>query len=242
MFRRDVFEELEGFNEVHFDAEFADVDMCLRLRERGYLIVYTPCAEFTYHGSLPRHHALSPNEADYIRDRSAHALNADPYCNPNLSWQPGDSSSIVSKPRTPGPGKKQPPATDKVPKASAPVGGRTAPSPPVPGVESRNPAGRVAPSVANARQDLPSSPSPFFVVGYGRSGTTWLETSLNSHPEVLCKGEGMFFCRSMSLFEAQQTLAAALANREDLRVWHSMRENRWGSRSFEEDYQAWSRP
>jgi GT2 family glycosyltransferase len=235
MFRRDVFEELEGFDEAHFDAEFADVDMCLRMRERGYLIVYTPYAEFTYHRSLTRHHALGPNEAGYVRDRWPHVLNADPYYNPNLYWQPDGPHLVVSKLRTPGPRKKQPPATDKVPEASAPFGARIASSPPVPDVESRNPTVRVAPPVASARQDVPGSPSPFFVVGYGRSGTTWLETSLNSHPEVLCKGEGMFFGRSIRLFETQQTLADALANCEDLRVWHSMRENRWGSRSFEED-------
>lgn len=35
----------------------------------------------------------------------------------------------------------------------------------------------------------------FFVVGQGKSGTTWLRNVLNSHPEILCKGEGRFFER-----------------------------------------------
>src|ERR671913_2476569 len=33
----------------------------------------------------------------------------------------------------------------------------------------------------------------FFVVGQQKSGTTWLMRMLNSHPEILCKGEGRFF-------------------------------------------------
>lgn len=35
----------------------------------------------------------------------------------------------------------------------------------------------------------------FFVVGHGKSGTTWLRNILNSHSEILCKGEGRFFER-----------------------------------------------
>jgi hypothetical protein len=33
----------------------------------------------------------------------------------------------------------------------------------------------------------------FFVVGQQKSGTTWLMRMLDSHPEILCKGEGRFF-------------------------------------------------
>ncbi len=33
----------------------------------------------------------------------------------------------------------------------------------------------------------------FFIVGKAKSGTTWLENLLDSHPEVLCRGEGRFF-------------------------------------------------
>lgn len=36
----------------------------------------------------------------------------------------------------------------------------------------------------------------FFMVGRGRSGTTWLMRVLDSHPEILCKGEGQFFDRN----------------------------------------------
>jgi hypothetical protein len=36
----------------------------------------------------------------------------------------------------------------------------------------------------------------FFLVGQAKSGTSWLMRTLNAHPEVLCRGEGRFFCRS----------------------------------------------
>jgi GT2 family glycosyltransferase len=235
MFRRNVFEELGGFDEAHFNAEFADVDICLRMQESGYLIVYTPYAEFVYHGSLSRREELTSDETDHIHKRWGHVLNSDPYYNPNLSWRPGDPLSAVSKLLNPGPRKQQPPATDGALRVSAPVSAKTSPSRSLSNLKSKDPAVHVAPPTASIRQGLPDFAPPFFVVGYGRSGTTWLETSLNSHPEVLCKGEGMFFGRSMSLFETQQTLAAALESCENLRTWHGMRENRWGSRSFEED-------
>jgi hypothetical protein len=33
----------------------------------------------------------------------------------------------------------------------------------------------------------------FFVGGAPRSGTTWLQLLLDSHPEVSCRGEGLFW-------------------------------------------------
>src|SRR5215207_9094047 len=33
----------------------------------------------------------------------------------------------------------------------------------------------------------------FFVLGQQKSGTTWLMRMLDSHPEILCRGEGRFF-------------------------------------------------
>jgi hypothetical protein len=35
----------------------------------------------------------------------------------------------------------------------------------------------------------------FFVVGLGKSGTSWLMRTLDGHPEILCRGEGRFFGR-----------------------------------------------
>ena len=53
----------------------------------------------------------------------------------------------------------------------------------------------------------------FFVGGAPRSGTTWLQYRLNSHPEVSCSGEGLFMKHLAEPLEAmmtarRQTLAA----------------------------------
>ncbi|MGI9050972.1 MAG: sulfotransferase, partial [Rubrobacteraceae bacterium] len=86
-----------------------------------------------------------------------------------------------------------------------------------------------------------AKPPPFFVVGHGRSGTTWSERLLNTHPEVLCVGSGMFFGWDMGLFEGQKTLYSTLYKSEDLRIWHDMQTNYWSPRSFEEDLPGYIR-
>jgi hypothetical protein len=44
----------------------------------------------------------------------------------------------------------------------------------------------------------------FFVVGRGRSETSWLRILLNSHPEIMCWGEGRFFERSFKREDLEQ--------------------------------------
>lgn len=87
---------------------------------------------------------------------------------------------------------------------------------------------------ASSRRQNPLEVTPiFFVVGLPRSGTNWLMRTLNSHPEILCRGEGRFFgrnIRSEDLIEMQPTkhlrrkiqpssLHNALAESEYLRLW-----------------------
>ena len=67
----------------------------------------------------------------------------------------------------------------------------------------------------------------FFVTGLGKSGTRWLTKILDSHPEVLCKGEGRFFSagwRRADLDPAnERTIASslyyAITHSEYLRLW-----------------------
>jgi O-antigen biosynthesis protein len=49
--RRVVYLEVGGFDEVNLPVAFNDVDLCLRIGERGYAVVWTPHAEL-YHMSL----------------------------------------------------------------------------------------------------------------------------------------------------------------------------------------------
>jgi GT2 family glycosyltransferase len=204
MFRKQAFEEVGGFDDIRFDDAFADVDLCLRMRERGRRVIFAPHASFVYRGP-PGAATVGADEAEYARERWGSLLAADPYRNPNLSWDPEDVDMIKGRPFHDL--KKEQEAKER----SAALAIRA----PRPSVEV---------------------PPPFFVVGHGRSGTTWLELTLNSHPEVVCKGSGMFFGREMQLYEGQRTLPASLAQTEDLRTWHGMRPNYWTrDNSLEED-------
>jgi GT2 family glycosyltransferase len=92
--RRNVFFEVGGFNGENLPISFNDVDFCLRIRERGYLIVWTPLAQLYHHAAGSRDSDLLPHryrdflrENDYMRSRWGHILDRDPYFNPNLSLQ-----------------------------------------------------------------------------------------------------------------------------------------------------------
>ena len=53
MIRADVFNEVGGFDES-FPIIFNDVDLCFKVRARGYLIVYTPYAVLYHHEGISR--------------------------------------------------------------------------------------------------------------------------------------------------------------------------------------------
>jgi cellulose synthase/poly-beta-1,6-N-acetylglucosamine synthase-like glycosyltransferase len=87
--RRDVLQQTGGFDEK-LGGTLADVDLCLKMRRAGYLIVYTPFAKLCWH-------ELPPDEIDVkgdaiMRERWANDLESDPYYNPNLSRERADFS------------------------------------------------------------------------------------------------------------------------------------------------------
>lgn len=84
MVRRRVFEEVGGFDES-LGVAFSDVDFCLRLRERGYRIVYAPFAELLHYESVSRGTSDELPEAQRVAGRWLRWVRADPYFNPNLS-------------------------------------------------------------------------------------------------------------------------------------------------------------
>lgn len=88
MVRREVFFELGGFDET-LAVAFNDVDFCLKLREHGYLIVFTPLAELIHHESKSRGHTDDFAENELMLERWGDALSAgDPYHNVHLShWR-----------------------------------------------------------------------------------------------------------------------------------------------------------
>jgi GT2 family glycosyltransferase len=92
MTRREVFEEVGGFDEQRLPVTFNDVDLCLRMHRAGYLIVYTPFAKLYHHESATRRRSVEALETDVMRERWADFLERDPYYNPNLSRERADFS------------------------------------------------------------------------------------------------------------------------------------------------------
>jgi len=79
-----IFWELSGFDE-HLGVAYNDVDFCLRARQRGYLIVYTPYSVLRHHegGTRGRTGKTHPTkDEDLFRLRWGKYK--DPYYNPNL--------------------------------------------------------------------------------------------------------------------------------------------------------------
>lgn len=92
MFRRDVWDQMGGLEES-LAVAFNDVDLCMRIRQAGYLVVWTPFAELYHYESRSRgkENTLDKQqrfngEIEFFRQRWQRELDAgDPYYNPNLS-------------------------------------------------------------------------------------------------------------------------------------------------------------
>jgi GT2 family glycosyltransferase len=90
--RRDVFNKVHGFDEERLPVTFSDIDLCLKIRRAGYLIVYTPFARLYHHESGTRRRSVEPMETGVMQERWAPVLQSDPYYNPNLSRERADFS------------------------------------------------------------------------------------------------------------------------------------------------------
>ena len=86
LLRKSLFNELGGLDEENLRVQFNDVDLCLRIREQGYYIVYTPYAELYHHESVSRGYwNLDRTENLYMRERWSEVMDKDPYYNPHFS-------------------------------------------------------------------------------------------------------------------------------------------------------------
>ena len=99
MTKRCVFEQVGGFDE-RLAFAFNDIDLCLKMREEGYLVIWTPYAELYHHESKTRGYEDTlekqerfRHEIEYFRSRWKHVLEkGDPYYNPNLTLDKEDFS------------------------------------------------------------------------------------------------------------------------------------------------------
>ncbi len=80
--RKSVFNELSGFDEL-FPVNYNDVDLCLRAREAGYLIVFEPRAVLRHDECRSRTRGTRYAERERFQERWGDVLKApDPYYSP----------------------------------------------------------------------------------------------------------------------------------------------------------------
>ena len=99
MIPRHVFIELNGFDET-FAVAFNDVDLCMRIRRAGYLIVFTPYAELYHYESKSRGMENTAEKRKRFQSEVLRFMGkwkreleaGDPYYNPNLTLGAEDFS------------------------------------------------------------------------------------------------------------------------------------------------------
>lgn len=105
LLRRTVYGEAGGLDE-QLPVAFNDIDLCLRLMQKGYRNVWTPYAEFYHHESASRGYddtrarqARAQVETALMHRRWGTRLGGDPAYNPNLSLE--SDFALAFPPRTP---------------------------------------------------------------------------------------------------------------------------------------------
>jgi GT2 family glycosyltransferase len=85
MVSRRIFDDVGGFDEG-LRVVLNDVDLCLKIRQRGYLVVYTPHACLYHYEGSSRGRLHPPPDEKVFEQRWKDFLDrGDPYYNPNLS-------------------------------------------------------------------------------------------------------------------------------------------------------------
>jgi len=89
--KKKIFKQVGGFDN-QFDIYYGDSDLCLKIQDAGYRIVYTPFTELLHEGSTSISYwhfgALFfdvENHQAFIK-KWPKLSNGDPYYNPNLDW------------------------------------------------------------------------------------------------------------------------------------------------------------
>ena len=97
MIEKKKFIEVGGFDEEHLQSNHLDVDLCLRLKDAGYRILWTPYAKFcdarprfSLSGIMNRFSHAFRKDTAYMKGRWAEILENDPAYNPNLNQKKKD--------------------------------------------------------------------------------------------------------------------------------------------------------
>lgn len=102
---RSIYDKVNGLDEANLKIAFNDVDLCLKIINLGYEIIYDANAELYHHESLSRGLEDNPEkmrrfqeEAEYMMEKWNTKNYDDPYYNPNLSLDSVDYK-LASPPR-----------------------------------------------------------------------------------------------------------------------------------------------
>lgn len=102
MVKKSVFEQVQGFDE-RYAVAFNDVDLCMKIREAGYLIVYNPYAELNHYESKSRGYEDTDEKVQRFNSEimlfqtrwNRFLEQGDPYYSPNLTLNKNDFSLNV---------------------------------------------------------------------------------------------------------------------------------------------------
>jgi glycosyltransferase involved in cell wall biosynthesis len=83
--RREIFEEIGGFDAENLPDSLFDADFCLKLGERNLRVVFTPYAEFRQIEKSRGQIKPSAKETGFFKKRWQSVIECDPFYNPNLS-------------------------------------------------------------------------------------------------------------------------------------------------------------
>lgn len=94
--KKALFDVVGGFDLDNLPIAFNDVDLCLKILEKGYLIVWTPFALLYHHESVSRgddrvfqgdwdKYKRINSELEFMEKKWGYYLDNDPYYNPNLT-------------------------------------------------------------------------------------------------------------------------------------------------------------
>jgi hypothetical protein len=89
--RKSVFAELSGFDMKNLTSNYHDIDFCLRVKEHGLRVIWSPYTDLVFRDLLATDDSeqisneKQRRDADYMRERWGEELRADPFYSANLS-------------------------------------------------------------------------------------------------------------------------------------------------------------
>jgi GT2 family glycosyltransferase len=99
MTKKALFQSLGGFDAVNLKIALNDVDYCLKVRDHGLRVIYTPYAQLYHFESKSRGYEDTPEklerlnrEGKYLIKKWRNLIGDDPFYNPNLTLDREDLS------------------------------------------------------------------------------------------------------------------------------------------------------